>query len=465
MRRLSVWALAGAVVLLGSVPRARAEGNDLTGQRAPEIHVQEGIQGIATGTSLSSCRGQVVVLKFWFTRCPACIRSLPEFQSLYQRYSPRGVQFVAIAYDQASRVVPFLRSGGYTFPVAIDSAGVTSTRYGVFTYPTTYVIGADGVVKAYDQLSAALIERELEAARSATRPGAGRRPLLTFPRSAAAPPAVAPPSFAPPSLAGGGPAYADPATPTGTPVAVSAMAAEPAHVPSPTSAVPVAEAPAEALAAHAADAALGAAPVPAMVRSDSLPADPDLAVAAPETTTPPPPSGRVLSGSVSPSAPAGGVASSHRSDLGVPPDRMGAAVPPAALAPAEGIEVDRVTPVRTDASVAAPAALAGAASAIEVGDFPAALRAIEAYASTRTDLAAWSPFDLEEARRLEGLVREEYLRRHASISARWRRHELLPAVDAARALATDYRGTGLERVASTLAQWYESHLPAAAVAR
>jgi len=387
MRRLSVWALAGAVVLLGSVPRARAEGNDLTGQRAPEINVQEGLQGLATGTTLASCRGQVVVLKFWFTRCSACRKSLPEFQALYQRYAPRGVQFVALAYDQTSRVVPFLRSGGFTFPVAIDSSGVTSTRYGVSTYPTTYVIGADGIVKAYDQLSAPLLERELEAARSATRPGGGRRPLLTFPRPSAA-----------------------------------------ATVPA-----------SEATGAHAAAAALASAPAPATLRSEPLPADPDLVAAEPATAT-------LASAPLQSVPPAQPVTRERAAEPVIP-----APVPAVAAAAA--------------APPVAPSSLSGAAAAIEVRDFPAALRAIEAYASTRTSPAAWRPSELDEARRLEGLVRDAYLLRHEAIGAQWQRHELEPAISAARALAADYRGTSLERVAATLAQWYESHVPTAAVAR
>jgi peroxiredoxin len=189
MRRPSLWVLATSLFVFGAARTARAEGNDLTGQRAPEINVQEGVQGIATGTSLAAYRGEVVVLKFWFTRCPACRRSLPEFQTLYQRFAPRGVRFLAIAYDETSNVRTYLRSTGFTFPVAIDGGGVTATRYGVFTYPTTYVIGADGIVKAYAQLSAALLERELDAARATPRPGAARRPLASFPRPNAAAPA------------------------------------------------------------------------------------------------------------------------------------------------------------------------------------------------------------------------------------------------------------------------------------
>jgi peroxiredoxin len=160
-------ALATALVLLaGTAPPARAAGNDLTGRMAPEISAPVGLHGLPSGATLASYRGKVVVLKFFFIGCPTCRASLPAFQDLYARYAPRGVQFIALAYDDRTTVERYLDPQGFTFPVAIDAAGVTPGRYGVRTYPTDYVIGADGAVVAYDTLAASVLERALAAARA-----------------------------------------------------------------------------------------------------------------------------------------------------------------------------------------------------------------------------------------------------------------------------------------------------------
>jgi peroxiredoxin len=160
--------ILAATVLVTASSSAFASGRDLTGRPAPEINVQQGLCGLPSGCTLQSLRGHVVVLKFWFPGCGACRRQLPGFQSLCDQYRSRGVQFIAVAFADADEVVSFVRQNGYTFPVAVDPDGVTSSRYGVVSYPTTYVIGADGVVKSYDELSAGVIERELRATPIAT---------------------------------------------------------------------------------------------------------------------------------------------------------------------------------------------------------------------------------------------------------------------------------------------------------
>jgi peroxiredoxin len=157
---------AALLLAAGAAPRADAAGNDLTGRPAPEITVSQGLNGLPAGATLSSLRGRVVVLKFFFVGCPTCRTSLPAFQDLHLRYAPMGVHFIAIAYDDRATVEGYLARGGFTFPVAIDPYGATPARYGVRTYPTHYVIGADGVVAAYDTLSPAVLDRALALARA-----------------------------------------------------------------------------------------------------------------------------------------------------------------------------------------------------------------------------------------------------------------------------------------------------------
>ena len=166
MRRKAAWLTAPAVLLslLAGAAPAHAEGRDWTGTYAQEIYVASGLNGIAPGTTLGQFRGHVVVLKFFFTGCPTCRASLPGFQDLYRTYSPRGVQFIAVAYDSREAVTSLMAGQGYDFPVAIDPDGITPKRYGVFSYPTNYIIGADGMVKAYDSLSSWVIDRELASA-------------------------------------------------------------------------------------------------------------------------------------------------------------------------------------------------------------------------------------------------------------------------------------------------------------
>lgn len=171
MRQRCLAALAGVVVGAAALgggslwsSNAEASGIDFTGRRAPELYVARGLQGVSSGTTLASYAGKVLVLKFFFAGCPTCRASLPEFEALSRRYAGRSdVRFLALAYDTADNIVPLVRANGYTFPVGLDPSGVTARAYGIETYPTNYVIGADGYVKAYDNMSSWVIDREAAA--------------------------------------------------------------------------------------------------------------------------------------------------------------------------------------------------------------------------------------------------------------------------------------------------------------
>jgi peroxiredoxin len=121
--------------------------------------------------SLVSLRGSPVAIKFLFAACPACRSSMPEFEALYREYAPRGVRFLAVAFDERSPMESWWRRAGFTVPLAIDPSGATPARYGVRSYPTTYVVGADGNVVAYQRLSAAVLDAALTA-------GTAARPMI-----------------------------------------------------------------------------------------------------------------------------------------------------------------------------------------------------------------------------------------------------------------------------------------------
>jgi peroxiredoxin len=158
--------LVSAAALVAAAAPADAGGLALAGRHAPDVSIPPGINGVEdlpAGASLATLRGNVVVLKFWFTACGPCRATMGEFQALHDRFAPRGVRFLAIARDDRGTAESFIRSKGYTFPVAFDPAGTASRAFGVTGYPTHVVIGADGVVRG-GPVDAACLERELFAA-------------------------------------------------------------------------------------------------------------------------------------------------------------------------------------------------------------------------------------------------------------------------------------------------------------
>jgi thiol-disulfide isomerase/thioredoxin len=68
-------------------------------------------------------RGNVIVINFWATWCPPCIKEMPELTKFWRDFDGKGVRFLSISADhhstKDSAVVPFMNSYEIPFPVRI----------------------------------------------------------------------------------------------------------------------------------------------------------------------------------------------------------------------------------------------------------------------------------------------------------------------------------------------------------
>lgn len=98
---------------------------------------------------LTSFRGKIVVLNFWYASCPPCQLELPALEHTWQQDASRGVVIVgADTEDDAGTIASYDKQVGLTYPVYRDSGGQTVITYGVTATPTTFVIDRSGVVRA-----------------------------------------------------------------------------------------------------------------------------------------------------------------------------------------------------------------------------------------------------------------------------------------------------------------------------
>lgn len=109
--------------------------------------------------TLSEYRGKTVVLNFWATWCPYCVREMPEIQALYKEYglNQEDVVILGVAnptseeYPRANdvsleQVTAYLEKGRYEYPVVMDLSGQVFGSYGVTSLPTTVFIDSEGKV-------------------------------------------------------------------------------------------------------------------------------------------------------------------------------------------------------------------------------------------------------------------------------------------------------------------------------
>lgn len=116
--------------------------------------------------SVSQWDGSVLVINFWGTWCPPCVREIPILIELQQEYGDRGLQIVGIAVDRRDAAQSFAEETGINYPIlyGVQSALEIAQAYrnDAGTLPYTVVVGRDGIVR---HLFATELERpSLEAA-------------------------------------------------------------------------------------------------------------------------------------------------------------------------------------------------------------------------------------------------------------------------------------------------------------
>jgi peroxiredoxin len=71
--------------------------------------------------SLEQWRGNVMVVNFWATWCPPCIKEIPEFAAVSRRHADAPVQFVGISIDSLENVLEFDAQHQVPYPLLIGT--------------------------------------------------------------------------------------------------------------------------------------------------------------------------------------------------------------------------------------------------------------------------------------------------------------------------------------------------------
>src|SRR5689334_17992507 len=114
------------------------------GAVAPEFTVQDSDRKV----TLSDFRGKIVVLNFWATWCPPCVEEMPSLVQLQHRFKDKNVVLLGVSLDvDGDAYHKFLKDHGVDFLTVRDPDQKSSSLYGTFKYPETYIIDRNGVVR------------------------------------------------------------------------------------------------------------------------------------------------------------------------------------------------------------------------------------------------------------------------------------------------------------------------------
>lgn len=95
-----------------------------------------------------STKGKYLVVNFWATWCPPCLKEIPAFVEFYDRHADK-VQILGLDYEQADKkaIIEFTDTFMVNYPIILfdDKNGRQFTDFGeVFGMPTTYIYDPEG---------------------------------------------------------------------------------------------------------------------------------------------------------------------------------------------------------------------------------------------------------------------------------------------------------------------------------
>jgi thiol-disulfide isomerase/thioredoxin len=100
--------------------------------------------------TLAPLRGQPLVLNFWATWCPPCVKEMPELDRFAKRFSAQGGRVVGLAVDNPKAVREFLQRAPVSYAIALAGFEGTdlSRKLGNTTgaLPFTAVFARSGVL-------------------------------------------------------------------------------------------------------------------------------------------------------------------------------------------------------------------------------------------------------------------------------------------------------------------------------
>jgi cytochrome c biogenesis protein CcmG/thiol:disulfide interchange protein DsbE len=153
-----------AILLIGATLTAACDSaapprpiDGLTLSERAKIASEVEITKLDGGTfKLSDFQGKVLVVDFWATYCPPCVRQVPQLAELSRKYRDKGLEVVGLTSDEEAdqeKVLEFLKKAGADYTIGYDDPRLSSAflrgtenEDGTTPIPQLFVISRDGRV-------------------------------------------------------------------------------------------------------------------------------------------------------------------------------------------------------------------------------------------------------------------------------------------------------------------------------
>jgi len=145
--------VAVAVALLAFNACSRAEDHPMK----TDVKAEQEAAANFTLTTLSgetielqqTLKEKQVVLDFWASWCPYCVKIMPQLDEFYQKNKDKVVLIGVNINESKEKVAAYVQENGISYSMALDTDGSLAKLYKVRGIPTLVVIGQDNKVAYY----------------------------------------------------------------------------------------------------------------------------------------------------------------------------------------------------------------------------------------------------------------------------------------------------------------------------
>jgi peroxiredoxin len=99
--------------------------------------------------SLSSLRGNVVLVNFWATWCKTCVVEMPSMEKLVDKMKGKPFRLLAVSVDDDWAAIRQFFAKGTNLDVVLDTARAIPKKYGTEKFPETFLIDKNGNIRYY----------------------------------------------------------------------------------------------------------------------------------------------------------------------------------------------------------------------------------------------------------------------------------------------------------------------------
>jgi len=93
-------------------------------------------------------RGKVLLLNFWASWCPPCVKELPSLNRLQQKLGTKYFTILAINIGEDKKTVTdFLRPMNLDFPILFDPDAKSVEPWNLIAFPSSFVIDTEGKIR------------------------------------------------------------------------------------------------------------------------------------------------------------------------------------------------------------------------------------------------------------------------------------------------------------------------------